>query len=211
MVQATQTVELKPETLQAYAKHIGEAEAVVEQALRGDRQFLWSDGSPQRIAQLREGATIAELSSGKRPIQVSDGLIHDWIGATCVPDTTMERTLALVQDYDNHKNVYQPEVIGSRLIRRKGDDFQIYLRLRKKKSLPSFWTPITMCTTSLWTTHAGAATPAPRGFPKWKMRASLQREPGCPTQDTDFCGGSIPTGDSRRETTPYSSSAVQSP
>jgi len=82
MVQATQTVELKPETLQAYAKHIGEAEAVVEQALRGDRQFLWSDGSPQRIAQLRKGATIAELSSGKRPIQVSDGLIHDWIGAT---------------------------------------------------------------------------------------------------------------------------------
>jgi len=133
MVQATETVELKPETLLAYAKHIGEAEAVAEEALRGEQQFLWSDGCPQRIAQLRKGATIAELCSGQRPIQVPDGLIHDWIGATCVPETTMERTLALVQDYDNHKNIYQPEVIGSRLISRKGDDFQIYLRLRKKR------------------------------------------------------------------------------
>ena len=120
MVQATETVELKPETLLAYEKHIGEAEAVVEGALRGEQQFLWSDGRPQRVAQLRKGATIAELCSGERPIQVPDGLIHDWIGATCVPDTTMEKTLALVQDYDNHKNIYQPEVIGSRLIRRTG-------------------------------------------------------------------------------------------
>ena len=74
-----------------------------------------------------------ELSSGKRAIQVPDGLIHDWIGSTCVPGATMKKTLALVQDYDNHKNIYQPEVIGSKLIRRQGDDFQIYLRLRKKK------------------------------------------------------------------------------
>lgn len=133
MLQATETVELRPETLLAYAKHIGEAEAVVEQELREDQQFLWSERCPQRIAQLRKGATIAELCSGKRPIQVPEGLIHDWIGATCVPDTTMQRTLALVQDYDNHKNIYQPEVIGSKLIRRQGDDFQIYLRLRKKR------------------------------------------------------------------------------
>jgi hypothetical protein len=132
MVQAAETVELKPETLLAYATHIGQTEAVVEQMLRSDEQFLWSDGSPERIAQLRKGATIAELCSGKRPIQVPDGL-NDWIGATCVRGTTMERTLALVQDYDNHKNIYQPEVIASKLICRHGDDFQIYLRLRKKK------------------------------------------------------------------------------
>lgn len=45
----------------------------------------------------------------------------------------MEKTLALVRDYDNHKNIDQPEVIGSKLIRRPGDDFQIYVWLRKKK------------------------------------------------------------------------------
>ena len=133
MMQAAETVDLRPETLLAFTAYIGETEAAVEQALRENRQFLWSDGRAERMAQLRKGGTIAELYSGKRPIQVPDGLIHDWIGATCVPGTTMEKTLALLQDYDNHKNIYQPQVVGSKLICRQGNDFQIYLRLRKKK------------------------------------------------------------------------------
>jgi len=133
MVQAAETMELRPETLLAYATHIGQAETEVEQMLRGDQQFLWSDACAERIAQLRKGTTVVESCSGTRAIQVPDGLIHDWIGATCVPGTTMENALALVQNYDNHRNIYQPEVIGSRLVSRQGDDFQIYLRLRKKK------------------------------------------------------------------------------
>jgi len=133
MTEAAEKVELKAETLLAYATHIAAVDAAIEQGLREHQQFLWSDGRAARVAQLRKGATPAELSSGKRPIQVPDGLIHDWIGVTCIPGTTIEKTLALVQNYDNHKNVYQPEVIDSKLIGRQGNDFQIYLRLRKKK------------------------------------------------------------------------------
>ncbi len=133
MARAAETVELKPETLLAYSTYIGEAEAEAGQALGGDQPFLWSDRAPERIAQLRKGSTIAGFYSGKRPIQVPEGLIHDWIGATCAAGATLQRTLALVQDYDNHKRTYHPEVIASKLIRRDGDDFQIYLRLRKKK------------------------------------------------------------------------------
>jgi hypothetical protein len=76
---------------------------------------------------------MVELCSGKRPIQVPDGLIHDWIGVICIPGTTVEKTVALLQNYDNHKTIYQPEVIASKLISRQENDFQIYLRLRKKK------------------------------------------------------------------------------
>jgi hypothetical protein len=39
----------------------------------------------------------------------------------------------MVQDYDHHKDVYKPDVIGSRVISRTGNDFHIYLRLLKKK------------------------------------------------------------------------------
>jgi len=131
MAQA-QTVELKPDTLLAYAEHIGQAERAMEQTLHGD-QFLWSDGNPERAEQVRKGLTIAQLWSDKRPIKVPDGLIHDWIGATRIPGTTMAKTLALVQDYDNHKNIYEPQVNDSKLIRRHGDNFQIFLRLLKKK------------------------------------------------------------------------------
>ena len=45
----------------------------------------------------------------------------------------MKDVLALVQNYDNHKNIYKPDVIASKLISRRGNDFQIYLRLLKKK------------------------------------------------------------------------------
>src|SRR5262249_4676772 len=129
--QPAEKVELKAETLLAYATHIAQAEAAVEARLRGEGQF--PDGSVERIVQLRKGTAIVELCSGKRPLQVPDGLIHDWIGVICIPGTTVEKTLALLKNYDNHKNVYQPEVIASKLISRQKNDFQIYLRLRKKK------------------------------------------------------------------------------
>jgi hypothetical protein len=131
MTQPAEKVALKAETLLAYTTHIAAAEAAVEARLRGEKQFL--DGCAERIAQIRKGTILVELCSGRRPLQVPDGLIHDWIGVICIPGTTVEKTLALLQNYDNHKNIYQPEVIGSKLTGRQGNDFQIYLRLRKRR------------------------------------------------------------------------------
>jgi hypothetical protein len=131
MTQPHERVDLRPETLLAFTAHIATAEADFESRLQGGGQF--PDGSAERIAQLRKGTVIVELCSGKRPLQVPDGLIHDWIGVICIAGTTVEKTLALLQNYDNHKNIYQPEVIASKLISRQENDFQIYLRLRKKK------------------------------------------------------------------------------
>jgi hypothetical protein len=68
-------------------------------------------------------------------VKVPDGLIHDWIGAVFIPGTTVDKTIALVQDYSNHRNVFQPEVIDSKILTRSGDDFKVYLRLKKKKVL----------------------------------------------------------------------------
>ena len=44
-----------------------------------------------------------------------------------------KQALALVQNYDNHKNIYKPEVIDSKLISHEGNDYRIFLRLLKKK------------------------------------------------------------------------------
>lgn len=133
MVQAAETVNLKRETLLAFTNYVGEAEAAMERTLHGDGPFLWCDDGAQRARQVREGRTIAQFWSGKRPVKVPDGLVHDWIGATCVPGTTIEKVLALIQDYDNHKNIYGPEVMDSKLIGHTDGDFQIYMRLLKKK------------------------------------------------------------------------------
>ncbi len=50
-----------------------------------------------------------------------------------VPNVGVEQVLALVQNYDNHKYIYQPEVMDSKLLEQDGNHFKIFLRLLKKK------------------------------------------------------------------------------
>lgn len=135
MAQTAKHVQLNPQTVKAFEAHIRKAETGMEQALRGRAPFLWSDLMPERAQAVRDGQVVAQFWSGDGPAKVPHGLIHDWIGAAFIPGTTIPDTLALIQDYDNHKNIYKPEVIDSRLISRHADDFQIYLRLLKKKIL----------------------------------------------------------------------------
>ena len=133
MPQTATTVQLKQQTLEAFAAYIRAAEAVMEHTLHGGGPFLWSDGTPERARQGRAGQVVAQLWAGRAPIQLPNGLIHDWIGSAFIPGVSLEKTLALIQDYDHHHEVYQPEVIASSLISHHGDHFQIYLRLLKKK------------------------------------------------------------------------------
>jgi len=133
MSQRPEPVQLTPQTSEAFQAYIREAEAKMTPRQDGGEPFLWSDASAERAQQVRKGQIVAQLWVGNEPVRVPDGLIHDWVGAAWIPGTTVEQTLALVQDYDNHKNIYKPEVIDSKLLSHQGNDFRIYLRLRKKK------------------------------------------------------------------------------
>src|SRR5690242_19422655 len=98
MPQGADKIELKPETLLAYETHLASVDSALEQIQPENPQYLWADARPEMAARLRSGTVIAELYSGKRPIPAPDGLIHDWIGAVCIPGATIEKTLAVVQD-----------------------------------------------------------------------------------------------------------------
>ena len=133
MAQTVKPVKLNQQTLQAFDAYIRNAETEMEQASHGDAPFLWSQQLPERTQDVRQGKVVAQFWSGRGPVKVPSGLIHDWIAAAFLPDSTIQQIFAVIQDYDNHKNIYKPEVIDSKLIRRQGDEFQIYLRLLKKK------------------------------------------------------------------------------
>jgi hypothetical protein len=133
MAQSATIVQLKPHTLDAFWSYVRDAESTMQPSLRGDALFLWTDEKPDRARRVREGNIPARLWSGQLPVHVPEGLIHDWIGAVAISHTTLEQTLTRVQDYDNHKNIYKPEVMDSRLLSRQGNDFTIFLRLLKKK------------------------------------------------------------------------------
>src|SRR5579864_3218556 len=133
MVQTVKPVQLEPPTLQAFDAYVVQAETEMEQTLHGSEAFLWSQQSPERAQNVVRGKVVAQFWSGPGPVKVPSGLIHDWIAAAFIPASTIKQILAVIQDYDHHKNIYNPEVVDSKLIRRDGNDFQIYLRLLKKK------------------------------------------------------------------------------
>ena len=133
MVLTVKPVQLNPKTLEAFDAYIHHAETEMEQSLHGRGSFLWSQQAPQRTQAVDQGQVVAQFWSGEGPVKVPNGLIHDWIAAAFIPDSNTQQLLAVMQDYDNHKNTYKPEVIDSKLISRDGNDFRIYLRLLKKK------------------------------------------------------------------------------
>jgi hypothetical protein len=133
MAQTVKPVQLTPQTLDAFDAYIHQAETEMEQALHGSGAFLWSHQPPDRVRDVRRGKVVAEFWSGRGPLKMPGGLIHDWIAAAFIPASTIQKTFSVIQDYDNHKNIYKPEVVDSKLIRCDGNDFQIYLRLLKKK------------------------------------------------------------------------------
>ncbi len=133
MADIAKPMQLQHQTLQAFLTYIREAEEAMQPSFHAKVPFLWSDEVPDRAKQIHHGTILAQLWCGSRPVKVPDGLIHDWIGAVFVPHATVEEALARVQDYDNHKNIYQPEVMDSKLISHHGNNFKIYLRLLKKK------------------------------------------------------------------------------
>jgi len=163
MTQTAKPVQLMPRTLEAFGAFIHEAELEMEQKLGGSGPFLWCDLSTNQARRVRTGQVVAQFWSGGGPAKVPHGLIHDWIASAFIPDCTIQDVLEVIQDYDNHKNVYQPEVIDSRLISRHDNDFQIYLRLLKKKII----------TVVLDTEHEVHYRPLDRD--RWTCRSSTTR------------------------------------
>jgi hypothetical protein len=134
-------VELKRETSEAFVKYVGAAEKRMQASFNDKSPFLWMDSllPPEKekvLGQLRQGVVVTDHlveSDGGKEIEIPGGMVHHWIGTVFVPGGTIEETMALLQDYDNHKNLYRPEVVDSKLLSRNGNDFHAFLRFYKKK------------------------------------------------------------------------------
>jgi hypothetical protein len=120
--------DLKPATVAAFDRYIQQT----EQRLNQRKTFLWADESADRRNRVRHGEVVVE-PTGERPImEVTGGLIHDWMGAVFVPGVSLATTLEHVEDYD-HARTHHREVIASHIVWRHGNDFLVSMRLLKKK------------------------------------------------------------------------------
>ncbi|MBZ5516180.1 MAG: hypothetical protein LAN62_15290 [Acidobacteriia bacterium] len=136
------SADLKPATVAGFDRYVAATEARIDAELKRPGAFLYVEGLPEpRRSQVRASLKRGEVymerlrtrDAAGHEIETPDGLIHHWTGAVFVPGTTLGQTLALVEDYSRHQDIYKPEVVRSKLLERKGNDFKIFYRLRKKK------------------------------------------------------------------------------
>ena len=129
-VQAQGIIKLSPETIAEFDAYVKDGERLLQKRIDGDRPFLWADDLPERRLTLRRGDILVE-GLPETP-EISDGLLHVWLGAMFVPEATGPEVLAVLQDYDRHQEWY-PEPVESKLLSQDGDVYRGYLKLRRKK------------------------------------------------------------------------------
>ena len=136
------SADLQPATVEGFDRYVKATEARIDAELKRPDAFLYVEGlrEPQRgqaLAMLKRGEIYMERletrDASGHALKTPDGLIHHWMGAVFIPCATLQQTLALVEDYDRHQDIYKPEVVRSKLVSRNGNDFKIYYRLRKTK------------------------------------------------------------------------------
>lgn len=129
--------ELSAKTVAAFDKYVQTAERRIAHEVTQPHAFLWPDtlGARQAdvLARLRRGEIIVERPHLDGSTEVPDGLLHHWIGVVFVPGAHVRDAVALMQDYDRHARVFQPNVVQSRTIERRGDTFKVFLRFYVKK------------------------------------------------------------------------------
>ena len=75
------------------------------------------------------------IDPGGAPPDIDGGMIQDWRGAMFLPHATIQKVKTVLQDYDGYKQFYKPEVIESKQLAQHGDEYDVFLRLRKKQVL----------------------------------------------------------------------------
>ena len=128
------STKLKPRTVAEFDDYARKIEQQLSRRWEGPEPFLSiSDTGPGRGSVLK-GDLLIRPGSPENPVPVSDGLIHDWLGAVFIPNTSMQKVIGILEDFNQHSNLY-PEVIKSRLLRRNGNDLTGYWRLQRKPQL----------------------------------------------------------------------------
>jgi hypothetical protein len=132
--------QLKKNTLRAWDEYVKLTEERIAKELETEDRFLVTDflsgEDVQPCRELVQTGGICVLNMRDRgsneEFEVPNGRIHHWLGKTLIPGARLDEVVAWIQDYDHHDEYYD-DVEESRLLTRKENFFQIFLRLKRKK------------------------------------------------------------------------------
>jgi len=137
----TRSAELKTPTIAAFERYQQLAESTIETEVSSPDTFLHVlDGDEAHRSKndglLRRGNVVIErlraTEQGRR-IEVPEGLIHHWIGSIFVPNVSLHTAVEVLQDFDQHADLFKPNIARSKVIERDGERFRLALRFYMKK------------------------------------------------------------------------------
>jgi len=108
--------ELQAVTVKAWDEYIRNADSRIQTQSEGARPFLWIDDSPGRREQVERGEIVVVPVAGHGTKSIQDGLVHDWMGAVFIPNTTVASLNRVLHDYNRYKDIYKPVVTHSKAI-----------------------------------------------------------------------------------------------
>lgn len=126
---------LNPQTVKAWEEYTERAKASMDQRLASGKPFLWADEDPERVQRLRAAEILVAPLEGHGSHKVQAGLIHHWIGAAFIPDTTIDDVLHVIRDYDHYKDLYRPSVVSSKAVERSEAHDRFSLRMVNRSIL----------------------------------------------------------------------------
>ena len=135
------SAELKSPTLDAFDRYRRIAEATIESDVTTPDKFLHvfhgsADDRAKAERSLRRGDVAIDrlrATDHGRRIEVPDGLIHHWIGSIFVPEVNLHTAVAVLQDFDDHADLFRPNIARSKILEHDGDRFRLSLRFYMKK------------------------------------------------------------------------------
>jgi len=106
--------------VKAWKEYLRSTNVRMQEHLGPGRHFLQIDEDQDRVRRVRNGEVLVSPVGSHSPSKVPSGLIHDWLGDTFVPQTTLKHVLSVVSDYDRYKEFYRPTVVDSRALTKGG-------------------------------------------------------------------------------------------
>lgn len=134
--------QLKPDTVKAFNRYVAIAEARMKRKESRPDDLLYIETLPKdqfqsAMATLKQGQVYVQRISTRD----ANGEFDQYSGRHGAPlggrrfhsGRTTSSVLQVLRDYKNFKNIYKPEVIRSRLVKREDpDNYKVYLRLQKQ-------------------------------------------------------------------------------
>lgn len=127
--------DLKPETGAAFDRYVKLTEDGFAKH-QGFEDFLWLDQHADQKSLVWLGQSVVSpgrtLDQGAE-IEVPDGVLQHWIGVVYLEGATLERARDAVLNFDSYKNFFKQQVAESKLNKRDGEQFDVFLRLYKRQ------------------------------------------------------------------------------